>query len=97
MFTTNPHPAASHEESLTGLKDGQRHIAIYIYGPSGGGATRRTLTLAGGFAKRGHRVDLVVVDAAGPLAGDLPEGVRLVALDSCLLYTSDAADEYNPV
>ena len=85
MLTTNPHPAASHEESLTGLKDGQRHIAIYIYGPSGGGATRRTLTLAGGFAKRGHRVDLVVVSAEGPLAGDLPAGVRLVLLDSALI------------
>jgi glycosyltransferase involved in cell wall biosynthesis len=58
------------------------HIAIFIYGPSGGGATRRTLTLAEGFAARGHRVDLVVVSAAGPLAGDLPPGVSLVVLDS---------------
>ena len=66
-------------------KDGRQHIAIYIYGLSGGGATRRTLTLAGGFAKRGHRVDLVVVDAEGPLAGKLPDGVRLVVLDSALL------------
>ena len=65
--------------------DRRQHIAIYIYGPSGGGATRRTLTLAGGFAKRGHRVDLVVVEAEGPLAGNLPEGVHLVALDSPLL------------
>ena len=66
-------------------KDGRQHIAIYIYGLSGGGATRRTLTLAGGFAKRGHRVDLVIVDAEGPLAGKLPDGVRLVVLDSALL------------
>ncbi len=61
------------------------HIAIFIYGPSGGGATRRTLTLAGGFANRGHRVDLVVVNAEGPLAQSLPDGVRLVALDSPLM------------
>jgi glycosyltransferase involved in cell wall biosynthesis len=60
-------------------------IAIFIYGPSGGGATRRTLTLAEGFAKRGHRVDLVVVDADGPLANGLPDGVRLVVLDSPLI------------
>lgn len=67
-------------------KDGRQHIAIYIYGPSGGGATRRTLTLAGGFAKHGHRVDLVVVNAKGPLAGALPDGVRLVVLDSALIH-----------
>ena len=66
-------------------KDGRQYIAIYLYGPSGGGATRRTLTLAGGFAKHGHRVDLVVVNAEGPLAGDLPDGVRLVVLDSALI------------
>lgn len=66
--------------------DGQRqHIAIYIYGPSAGGATRRSLTLAGGFAQRGHRVDLVVVEAEGPLADNLPDGVQLVVLDSALL------------
>jgi len=63
----------------------RRHIAIYIYGLSGGGATRRTLTLAGGFAKAGHRVDLMVVDAEGPLASDLPDGVRLVVLNSVLI------------
>jgi glycosyltransferase involved in cell wall biosynthesis len=60
-------------------------IALFIYGPSGGGATRRTLTLAGGFADRGHRVDLVVVAAEGPLAAGVPAGVRLVVLDSPLI------------
>lgn len=70
---------------MTGTCDGRQHIAIFIYGPSAGGATRRTLTLAGGFARRGHRVDLVVVDSGGPLAGNLPDGVRLVVLDSALI------------
>jgi len=74
-----------HEESVTRANRGRRHIAIYIYGLSGGGATRRTLTLAGGFAKAGHRVDLMVVDAEGPLASDLPDGVRLVVLNSVLI------------
>jgi glycosyltransferase involved in cell wall biosynthesis len=74
-----------HGGTGNGENSGRQHIAIYIYGPSGGGATRRTLTLAGGFAKHGHRVDLVVVDAAGPLAGSLPDGVRLVVLDSALI------------
>ena len=70
---------------MTRANRGRRHIAIYIYGLSGGGATRRTLTLAGGFAKAGHRVDLMVVDAEGPLASDLPDGVRLVVLNSVLI------------
>ena len=74
-----------HAETGNGVNPGRQHIAIYIYGPSGGGATRRTLTLAGGFAGRGHRVDLVVVDAEGPLAGNLPDGVRLVVLKSRLI------------
>ena len=85
MLPVKPHPATTNEKSLSDVNDEQRHIAIYIYGPSGGGATRRTLALAGGFASCGHRVDLVVVDAGGPLAGDLPKGVRLLVLDSALI------------
>lgn len=65
-----------------------RHLAIYIYGLTGGGATRRTLTLAEGFAARGHRVDLVVVSAKGPLMRELPRRVRLVALDSPAVRTA---------
>lgn len=64
------------------MQNRRAHIAIFISAPSGGGATRRTLTLAGGFAARGHRVDLVVVEADGPLANRMPEGVRFVVLDS---------------
>ena len=85
MCSRRTHPVTLYEATVTGVKGGGQHIAIYIFGLSGGGATRRTLTLAGGFAKCGHRVDLVVVDAEGPLAGKLPEGVRLVVLDSVLL------------
>ena len=79
------HAASNPEAALTGMNTGRQHIAIYIYGPSGGGATRRTLTLADGFARRGHRVDLVVVDAGGALAGELPDGVRRVVLESLLI------------
>lgn len=56
------------------------HIAIFIYGLTGGGATRRTLTLAEGFCCAGHSVDMVVVNGKGPLAADLPSAVRLVEL-----------------
>lgn len=64
------------------MTEGNRlHIALFIYCLKGGGAQKRTVTLAEGFAERGHRVDLVVVssDESGevPLA---PE-VRVVPLD----------------
>ena len=58
------------------------HLAIFIYGLSGGGAQRRTLTLAHAFAARGHRVDLVVIRSEGPLLHEVSPLVRLVALDS---------------
>ncbi len=64
------------------MTDSHRHLAIFIYALTGGGATRRTLTLAEGFAARGHRVDLVVVRAEGPLMREVPPRVQLVALDS---------------
>ena len=59
-----------------------RHIAIFIYALTGGGAQRRTLTLVNAFAGRGHRVDLVVVRPDGELNHQLSPSVRLVALDS---------------
>lgn len=55
-------------------------IAIYLYGLSGGGATRRTLALARGFREQGLEVDLVLIDAEGPLANSLPKGIRLRVL-----------------
>ncbi len=55
-------------------------IALFLYGLTGGGATRRTLTLAEGFAARGHEVDLVVVDETGPLRGAVPRRVQVVSL-----------------
>lgn len=58
-----------------------RHIGIFIYALTGGGAQRRTVTLANAFAARGHRVDLIVVRTAGILKGELSPAVRLVGLD----------------
>jgi len=57
-------------------------LAIFIYGLSGGGATRRTITLAQSFVERGHFVDLIVLDPQGPLADQVPAGVELVVLKS---------------
>ena len=56
-------------------------IAVFLYGPTSGGAPRRALTLAGEFARRGLQVDLVLANAAGPLAERIPEAARTVVLD----------------
>ncbi|MBW2258130.1 MAG: glycosyltransferase, partial [Deltaproteobacteria bacterium] len=42
-------------------------MALYLFGLSGDGAQRRTVTLANAFAERGHHVDLVLVNEQGPL------------------------------
>jgi len=60
--------------------DSARRIAVFIFGLSGGGAQRRTVTLANAFAARGHRVDLVLAKPGGPLAPEVDEAVRVVAL-----------------
>lgn len=59
-----------------------RRTAFYIPNLGGGGAQRVIINLTRGFIDRGHDVDLVVAKAAGPLLDDVPEGVRLVDLDS---------------
>jgi glycosyltransferase involved in cell wall biosynthesis len=63
---------------------GALRLALFLSGLSGGGAQRRVLALAHGFAARGHRVELVVVRAAGPFAAQIPSGVRLVALEPAM-------------
>lgn len=67
------------------MRSQPKHIAVLLYAPTGGGATRRCLTLACEFAQRGHRVDFVVVDPSGPLRMSIPDTVRLVSLNSLYL------------
>ena len=55
-------------------------IALFLPSLAGGGAERVVLNLARGFSNRGHKVDLVLVNAVGPYMKDLPETVRLVNL-----------------
>lgn len=59
---------------------GCAHIALFIRSLAGGGAERSMVTLAGAFAARGHRVDLVLGRRRGVFGRDLPEGVRCVDL-----------------
>ena len=58
-----------------------KHIALFIYALTGGGAQRRTLTLANSFAACGNRVDLVVVQSQGLLNDQLSRSVRMIGLD----------------
>jgi len=81
-----PHPAlaerlADIEEVVAALRPmPAKHIAVFIYALTGGGAQRRTVTLANAFAAAGHSVDLVVVKADGVLNEAVAPRVRLVDL-----------------
>jgi glycosyltransferase involved in cell wall biosynthesis len=59
----------------------RRRLALFLSGLSGGGAQRRMLTLAGSFAARGQRVDVVVPRSRGPFVAQLPAEIRLVVLE----------------
>ena len=67
-------------QPIRAKEDRRPDIAVFLYGPTSGGAPRRALTLAGEFARRGLAVDLVVANPEGPLAQRIPAEVRLVAL-----------------
>lgn len=56
--------------------------AFYVPNLGGGGAQRVIINLTRGFIKRGHDVDLVVANAAGPLLEEVPEEARLIDLGS---------------
>ncbi len=59
-----------------------RHLALFIrsLGSDGGGAERVWLNLAEAFARRGHRVDLVLGRRTGHFADAVPPGVRVLDL-----------------
>lgn len=63
------------------MSDAPYHFAFFIYGLTGGGAQRRTLTLVNAIADLGYHVDLVVV-AREPRRGRLSSLVHLVPLDN---------------
>jgi glycosyltransferase involved in cell wall biosynthesis len=55
-------------------------VAFFLPGFAGGGAERVAVDLATEFARVGYRVDFVVLQNEGPLAGLLPPSVRVVDL-----------------
>lgn len=58
------------------------HIALLLPDLDAGGAQQVMLMLAGGFIRRGHRVDLLVLRSGGVLKDSIPTGVALVDLDA---------------
>ncbi|HTG39558.1 glycosyltransferase [Sphingomonas sp.] len=54
-----------------------QHILSFAQSLRGGGVERALLRLAGGWIERGRRVTLLVGDAEGPLADELPDGLTL--------------------
>ncbi|NIJ23789.1 glycosyltransferase [Sphingomonas japonica] len=57
-----------------------RHILSFAQSLDGGGVERALLRMAGGWAGRGRRVTLLIGDASGPLAGEVPPSVETVEL-----------------
>jgi len=57
-----------------------RRIAMFMYGLSGGGVSRRMVTLANAFAAQGDAVDVLVLDAENPSGLSFAPSVRLVRL-----------------
>jgi glycosyltransferase involved in cell wall biosynthesis len=58
-----------------------RHVAFVLDHLGAGGVQKMTLSLGRELIARGHRVDLVVCQAKGPLLASLPSGIRLLELE----------------
>lgn len=63
-------------------------VALFLPDLSGGGAERVMVNLAEGFARRGLRVDMVLVQAAGAYLSQIPPGIRIVDLHARSAYTA---------
>ena len=68
--------------------NGHGRVAIFKAVMGGGGAERAMLKLAGGMARRGYPVDLVLSRAAGDYLPEVPEAVRIVDLEAGRVLTS---------
>lgn len=65
-----------------------RKLAIFLSSLAGGGAERSMLKLAGGIAARGVEVQLVMVQARGPLLSEIPTSVQPVDLHASRTLSS---------
>ena len=62
------------------MGEARRHVAIFLPNLGGGGAERVALASAADLVRKGHRVDMVLVDAKGDFLPLVPKGVRVVDL-----------------
>ena len=66
-------------------------IAFFLQDLYGGGAERVMLALAGGIARRGFAVDLVLVRRQGAYVADIPVNIRVIELGTKRTVNSVAA------
>ena len=73
----------------------KENIALFVGSLEGGGAERAMLDIGRGLAQRGFVVDLVLMQSTGPYLADVPDFVRVVALNTYdLLPTLPALMNY---
>ncbi|MDE0177681.1 MAG: glycosyltransferase [Gammaproteobacteria bacterium] len=73
----------------------KQKIALFVGSMGGGGAERTMLDIGRGLAQRGFVVDLVLLQSSGIYLADVPESVRVVALNTRgLLATHSALINY---
>jgi glycosyltransferase involved in cell wall biosynthesis/O-antigen/teichoic acid export membrane protein len=75
-----PARKANQEKDASPAAATRPDIAIVLTSLGMGGVERVRLALARDFVARGFSVDIVVMDATGPLLSHIPEGARLVPL-----------------
>lgn len=63
-------------------------IAIFLTSMPIGGAERIALNLSSGLVEQGHSVDLVLVDASGPLLAELHNNINIIDLSASRVATS---------
>lgn len=66
----------------------KHRIAFFLPSLDGGGAERVMVTVANGFAARGHKVDLVLAQVEGSYLKDVSKCVRVVGLNTSRVITS---------
>jgi glycosyltransferase involved in cell wall biosynthesis len=74
------HHCAAERSDVINVGTQATRIALFVPRLVAGGAEHVMLALAGGFVRRRHAVDLVVVRSEGVLLPRVPEGVRLIEL-----------------
>lgn len=63
-------------------------ILVFLPSLSGGGAERVMVTLANGFFRNGHPVDLVLAKEDGPYVNEVASGVRIIDLKASRVMTA---------